>query len=381
MKILSINYLLVLLFASACTGHQTMEEKIADRILPVTQVLAKDTILHKEYVTDIHAVQNVEIRARVSGFLDKIYVDEGKEVKKGQPLFRLNDEEYKAELAKAKANLKSAIAEAKAAELEVSKVQLLVEKKVISKTELEVAHAKLVAANARIEEARSAESNAAIRLSYTYIRSPFTGIVDRIPLKVGSLIEEGTLLTTVSDNHEIYAYFNVSENEYLQYVKSKFKSSARNNLKVDLILADGSRYGHVGTIETMDGEFEASTGSIAFRARFPNPKKLLKHGSSGKIKLSNTIKNAIIIPQKCVFEIQDKNYVFVVDSTNKVRMKNFVPQERFSHYYIVKSGLLPGETVVYEGIQNIKDGITIQPEYIAMDSLMKNSFHATAEIE
>jgi membrane fusion protein (multidrug efflux system) len=249
-------------------------------------------------------------------------------------------------------------------------VRLLVDKKVISKTELEVAHTKLNAARARIEEARSAEANAAIRLSYAHVKAPFDGIIDRIPLKTGSLVEEGTLLTSVSDNRAVFTYFNVSEGEYLEYVKARQGHPGRNSREVTLVLADGSMYPHPGKIETVEGEFDASTGSIAFRARFPNPGRLLKHGATGTVRLANRIDDALIVPQKAVFEIQDKNYVYVVDDNNRVTMKNFVPKARFSHFYIVESGLRPGERIVYEGIQNVKDGLQIVPHPVTLDSLL-----------
>lgn len=355
----------MLLACSRQTDQPSQQQKI--QTLPVTNVIMKDTVLHHEYVADIQAIQNVELRARVEGFLDRIYVDEGQEVKSGQLLFKINDEEYKAELAKAKANLQNAIAEAKAVELEVNRLKVLVDKNVVSDTELEVAKAKLEAAKARISEARSAQSNAAVRLSYTSIRAPFSGIIDRIPLKAGSLIEEGTLLTTASDISEIFVYFYVSEAEYLQYVKNKLKMGDQNN-QVNLVLADGSEYPYQGTIETMEGEFKASTGSIAFRARFPNPDKILKHRATGRIRLYNRIENALFVPQKSVFEIQDKNYVYVVDANNKVKMRNFTPKTRFSHYYIVESGLQPGDKIVYEGIQNLQEGMRIDPEPVNLDT-------------
>jgi membrane fusion protein (multidrug efflux system) len=340
------------------------------KVLPVTNVMVKDTNLYREYVADVQAVQNVELRARVQGFLERIYVDEGQVVKKGQILFKINDEEYRAELAKANANLESAIAEAKASELEVDRVKIMVEKKVISKTELSVAEAKQKAVIARIEEARWAKSNAELKLSYTSIRSPFHGIIDRIPFKVGSLIDHGTLMTTVSDISEVFVYFNVSEGEYLEYVKTRVAETGRDNSLVTLSLADGTTYPFEGSVETMGGEFQAGTGSISFRARFPNPHSLLKHGATGKIRLSNTLNDAIMIPQKAVFEIQDKNFVFVVDSSNQVRMRNFIPKTRFSHYYIVESGLKSGESIVFEGIQEIRDGMRIIPKKVRMDSLM-----------
>lgn len=364
--------LLVVIFISACESKKPEEAKtdLSPRVLPVTSVLVKDTNLYREYVADIQAVQNVELRARVQGFLERIYVDEGQVVKKGQVLFKINDEEYRAELAKANANLESAIAEAKAVELEVDRLKVMVDKKVISETELGVAKAKLKAVMARIEQSRWAKSNAELRLSYTSIRSPFHGIIDRIPFKVGSLIDHGTLMTTVSDISEVFVYFNVSEDEYLEYVKTTITRKGRENNLVTLMLADGSHYPFEGNVETMGGEFQSSTGSISFRARFPNPHSLLKHGATGKIRLSNTLTDAMMIPQKAVFEIQDKNFVFVVDSLNQVRMQHFVPKTRFSHYYIVESGLKSGDQIVYEGIQEIRDGMRIIPRPIRMDSVM-----------
>ena len=362
----------IVFIMTACGNKQSaVENKNAPpKVLPVTNVLMKDTNLYREYVADIQAIQNVELRARVQGFLERIYVDEGQSVKKGQILFKINDEEYRAELAKTNANLESAIAEAKASELEVDRLKIMVEKKVISETELSVAQAKLKAVNARIEQARWAKSNAQLRLSYTSIRAPFNGIIDRIPFKVGSLIDHGTLLTTVSDISQVFVYFNVSEGEYLEYVKATVEETNGRNKLVTLMLADGTRYPYDGSVETMGGEFQASTGSISFRARFPNPHAILKHGATGKIRLSNTVTDAIMIPQKAAFEIQDKNFVFVVDSTNQVRMRHFVPKTRFSHYYIVESGLKSGEQIVFEGIQEIRDGMRIIPKHVQMDSLM-----------
>lgn len=358
----------VILMYGCTTNGNSNTKKENERPFPVTELVVKDTLLQHDYVASLQAVRNVEIRARVNGFLEKIYVDEGQEVRKGQLLFSINDEEYKAQLAEANANLSSAIAEAKAAEVDARRVKMLVDKKVIAKTELEVAEAKLAAVNARIDEARSAVDKAAMRLSYTNIRAPFDGIIDRIPLKTGSLVSDGTLLTTASDNHEMYAYFNVSETEYLEYKKSR---KGPDNKTVALILADGTPYPHDGKVETVEGEFETSTGAIAFRARFPNPQKLLKHGASGKIQLENTIEDALIIPQKAVFEMQDKNYVFVVDTSNQVVMRDFTPGTRLSYAYIVKDGLKPGERIVCEGAQSLREGMRIEPVNIPLDSLLK----------
>lgn len=346
------------IFIAGCSVKGNVEDKSKLPELPVIEVSAKDTILQKDYVTSIEAIKNVEIRARVQGFLNKIFVDEGQEVKKGQALFQLDDQEFAIALAKAKANVSSAQAEVKTAEVELSRVKVLISKKIIAATELDMMEAKLHAAKAKVEEAMSEQRNAETRLSYTYIRSPFDGIIDRIPLKAGSLVDEGSLLTTISDNAEVYAYFTISENEYLHYRAEK--PEQRNNT-VQLILADGTTYKQEGQIETVDGEFDEATGSIAFRAKFPNPSKLLRHGATGKVRLEAPAKEAILIPQKSVLEIQDKIYVFVVKNDNSLEMKSVTPQTRLANSYLIKGGLNNGEKIVYEGVQNIKEGVTIKP--------------------
>jgi len=354
------------IFLAGCQRTSSPQDQVAG--YPVTQIISMDTAFYKEYVSEIHAFRNVEIRARVQGYLDHIYVDEGMEVKKGQLLFSINDEEYQAALSESRASLGSATAEATALQLEVDRVKILVDKKVVSETELRLAKARFDAAKARIEEARSAESHAAIRLSHTDIRSPFDGTIDRIPFKIGSLINEGTLLTTVSDNHAMYAYFKVSENEYLEFKKNKGDNPETN--EVELKLADGSNHRYKGVIETMEGEFDATTGTIAFRARFANSEHLLKHGSSGKVRLATQVKGALLVPQKATFEIQDKTYVYLVDANNVARMKSFVPKMRFAHFYVVQSGLKENDRIVYEGIQNVRDGMHIAPTLVSMDSLL-----------
>jgi membrane fusion protein (multidrug efflux system) len=217
----------------ACSTDK--ETNNTEEKFPVTNPIVIDTIYTQEYVADIQSVQNVELRSRVKGFVEAIHVDEGKPVKAGQLLFSISSKEYKEALIKAKASLKSAIAEAKAAELDVKNIQTLVDKNVVSKTELEMAQSKLDAANAKIDEAKSDESNAALNLSFTEIKAPFDGIINRIPNKMGSLIDEGTLLTSISDNKEVFAYFNVSEKEYLDFIS--IKASEEKN-QVSLVLAN-----------------------------------------------------------------------------------------------------------------------------------------------
>jgi len=365
-QFLSITLLLAIAMAmlqAGCSSYGQPERISEDTLqLPVVTLAGKDTILQTAYVADIQAVKNIEIRARVKGFLQEIYVDEGKLVRKGQLLFTINDEEYKVALSKARAALANAMADARSTELEMDRVKVLVDKNVVAPSELEVARARLAADKASIEEERSAVRSAENHLAYTAIRAPFDGMIDRIPLKAGSLIDEGSLLTSLSDITAMYAYFSRPENEYLQYERTRQTASARQaNDTVRLVLADGSNYSHSGKIETVEGEIEQNTGSIDFRARFPNPQKLLRHGATGKIFLSARAENIILVPQKSVFDIQDKTYVYLVDKDNKLHMHAFVPLTRFSQYYIVKEGLKADDRILYEGVQRVKDGMIIRP--------------------
>jgi membrane fusion protein (multidrug efflux system) len=354
----------------SCAVDGKAPEKAAPEVLPVVALKTTEQELFHDYVADVQAVRNVEVRAQVAGFIEQIFVDEGRPVKKGQPLFQLNAKAYQNKLSQARATLAGAQAQASAARLERERVRLLVAENIVAPSELALASSKVKDAEARVAEARAGEAAAHLSLDYTLVRAPFDGIIDRIPLKRGSVVEEGTLLTTVSDLHEVYAYFNVGEGEYLQYTKARQLNPDHHSDSVRLTLADGSAYSLPGHIETTESEFNPNTGSLAFRARFANPQRILKHGASGRIRLTTTLPAALLLPQKAVFEIQDKNYVYVVDPQGVVHMRNFVPQTRTGDFYVVKQGLKPGERVVYEGAPSLKDGQRIRPKVVHLDSLL-----------
>lgn len=359
----------VLTLITACSSSETKQIQDPENF-PTTSPIVIDTTLSTDYVAEINAVQNVEIRARVKGYLDKIYIDEGKYVQQGQLLFSINNPDLSEEVAKASAVLKSTISELKAAELDFGNVKRLVEKNVVSNTELEMAKNKVEMMKAKVEESQANESFAKIQLTYAQIKAPFSGIVNRLPNKIGSLIEEGTLLTTISKNDEVFAYFDVSEKEYLNFV-SNFKENAQQSNNVTLILANGEEHPFKGKIETTEGEIEQSTGNIAFRARFSNPEKVLKHGASGKVRLLKKYKNVLIIPQKATFEIQDRMYVYILDNKNRVKSKAITTNHRMPHFYIVDSGLTEDDKIIYEGIQNIKDGMVVKPQFVEMNEITK----------
>jgi membrane fusion protein (multidrug efflux system) len=323
----------------------------------VSNPIQTDTVFSKEYVADIQAIKNVEIRSRVKGFIDNIHVDEGQFVKEGQLLFSISAQEYTDDLQRAKSQLKSAQAELKSLQVELRNSRNLLSKDIVSKSEVEAAEAKVEAAEANCEEAKSNVSTAQLNVSFTKIKAPFTGYINRIPNKLGSLVEEGTMLTTISDNQEIYAYFRVAEFEYLSFMKTKGLSKSKD---LNLLLADNSLHTEKGMIETVDGEVEKTTGNIAFRAKFANPSKLIKHGSSGKVSIDFDIKKAIIIQMSSTFEIQENFYVYVVDESNTVRLKRIYPSVSLGDSYVISKGLNVQDKILLEGIQLVKAGQKIK---------------------
>ncbi|MEI7830936.1 MAG: efflux RND transporter periplasmic adaptor subunit [Prolixibacteraceae bacterium] len=353
-RIVILLFLIALISFSAC--HSKQEQKSEAGKYPVTNPLVMDTTFTKEYVAEIQSLQNIEIRAKVKGYIESILVDEGQLVKAGQILITIRPKEYEAELLKAKTSVKTA-------ELEVQNVKKLTEKNIVSQTELEVAVAKL-------EEAKAEEGLAELYVSYTKVKAPFSGTIDRLKFKAGSLIDEGTLLTTLSDNKEMYAYFNLSELEYLDY-QSQTKEKGKNG--ASLILANNQLLPYPGIVEAVAGEFDKNSGSIAFRAKFPNPELLLKHGETGKVQLKIDLKNALIIPQKSTFEVQDRIYVYVVDKNNVVQARYITIKQKIPNLYVIESGLSPSDTFLLEGIQSVKEDEKIQSVFVVAKQALSSA--------
>lgn len=358
-EILALGLSSIFLF-TACTSNKTTESETQSvQSIPVIQVQHRDTILPVEYVADIHSLRNVEIHPRVSGLLEKIYIKEGQHVSAGQLMFKINDSELQIELSKANAIYTSVVAEMKVAQVELDRVKSLVEKKVIPTSELDLSEAKFNAAKARVQQADAEKNAVAKRISYTEIRAPFAGIVDRFQFREGSLVNESSLLTTVSDNSSMFAYFNVSEKIYFDMMNNGGEDEVE---KVRLILPNGDPYIHSGSIIPAESVIDAATGSIAYKVAFPNPEKILKHGASGKLILDQPVREAFLVPQKSVWEIQDKYYVYVVDGQNRVKTRIIQPFNRVANYYIVTTGLSNNEKIVYEGVKSLRDGEIIQPQ-------------------
>jgi membrane fusion protein (multidrug efflux system) len=352
-RIILFTGLIALVCLTSCTTKK--EEKEEAEKFTVTNPVRIDTSFTKEYVSQIKSVRNIELRAQEKGFLQNIYVDEGQFVKKGQLLFKIMPNMYQAELLKAQAEQKSV-------EIELQNSKLLADKNIVSKNELSVAQAKLQSAKAEVSLAK-------LHLSFTEIRAPFDGTIDRIPLKLGSLIDEGELLTSLSDNSQMFAYFNVSEPEYLQY-QTDIKDRADN--KVNLVLANGDIFKEKGNVEVIESEFNNETGNIAFRARFPNSAKLLRNGETGQVQMLVPLKNAIVIPQKATYEIQDKKYVFIVDKNNKVTSREITITGEIPDLYVIKTGLTENDKILLEGVQKVKENDKIKYEFQAPQTVINH---------
>lgn len=348
-----ILFCMHLLFVACSTKNNTQSSEKPTFL--VTNPIVLDTVFTSEYVTTLQSIQAVELRPRLKGVLDKILVDEGDEVQAGQLLFQLNNPEISASLMKVKAQLKMVVAEKKSAVIELRNAQKLLNNKIISASEVEMLEAKIDGIVARVEELEVEITNFKTQLGFTQIKAPFSGVINRIPFKVGAFVDENVVLTKIYNNKEMYAYFNLSEVEYLHILAESQSGHPQN---VGLILANGGKYRHTGQIETTDAEFNLSTGNIAFRAKFKNPEKLLKSGSSGKIQIPQQFKNALIIPQKATFEVQDKTFVYIVSPQGQIETKAIKILSRQNKLYIIE-GLKKADQFIYEGIQNVKEGDAI----------------------
>lgn len=332
--------LLVLL--GACSHAETHEAEEAGRF-PVTHPKKSDTELTREYVAQIRAIQHIEVRALERGYLEDIFIDEGKPVHKGQPMFQVLRTVYDAELQKA-------AAEADYAAIEFANTQSLQQGKVVSDAELKLA-------KARLDQAVAEKKLAQAHYDLTQFRAPFDGIMGRLEVRKGSLVEEGELLTTLADNHEMWVYFNVSETEYLAYRKQLAEDQP---LTVQLRLANGEIFDQKGVVQTIEADFNNETGAIAFRATFPNPDGLLRHGETGNVLVTSALDDVLLIPQKATFDVLDKKYVYVVDEEGVAHTREITVSDELPHLYVVATGLTEGDRFVVDGIRKVRDGQEIE---------------------
>lgn len=352
-KIVMFMGLCALLFHAGCESkHEEKEEEVE---FLVTSPLKKDTLITRDYVSQIRSISHIELRALEKGYLQKIFVDEGQFVKKGQLMFQIMPMLYEAEQQKAQA-------EANFAEIEYKNTKSLADSNVVSKNELALARAKF-------DKAKAELSLAQVHLGFTEIRAPFDGIMDRFQVRLGSLVNEGDLLTTLSDNSKMWVYFNVPEAEYLEY---KTHAQQENLKNVNLLMANQQMFGYPGVVQTIEADFNNETGNIAFRATFPNPKGLLRHGETGNIQMTLPLKNALIIPQKATFEVLEKKYVYVVDKDDVIRSREVTIAAEMPHIFVVSGGLKKDEKILLEGLRQVKENEKIHYKFVQPDSVISH---------
>lgn len=356
--IILANIIVLSVLASCGAKH---EQKHEVGTLKVTSPILQDTIVYKEYVSQIQSIQHIELRALEKGYLQNIYVDEGQFVKKGQLMFRVMPQIYQAEMQSAKA-------EADFAEIEYLNTKSLADSNIVSATELALAKAKLAKAKAELNLAEA-------HLGFTEIRAPFDGIMGRFHVRLGSLLDEGELLTTLSDNSKVWVYFNVPESEYLDLVSNNSLDSLPN---VILQMANRKKFDKPGVIETIESDFNNETGNIAFRATFPNEKSILRHGETGNIQLPMDLENALIIPQLATFEILDKKYVYVVDDQGVVKSRQITVLTELPHLYVISEGLEENDKILIDGLRKVENNQKIEFEFVNPKTVIAqlNGLHA-----
>ena len=346
-------------------------------VLPVISISSRPFTTYREYTASLEGSKDIEIRPQVGGYIEKIFVDEGAFVKKGQPLFKINDQPYLEALNNANASLAVAKANQASAEINMNKLEPLVANNVISPIQLKTAKAAYDAATAYVSQAAAQVGNAKINIGYALIRAPVDGYIGRIRSKIGSLagLSSQDALTIISEVKDVRAYFSVSETAFLrfkdEYPGKTLEDKIKNLPPVELILSDNTVYPVKGKVEIVAGQFATGIGAIPFRASFPNPNGVLRSGSTGRVRISVSLPAGLVIPQESTFELQDKVFVFVLGDSNKVHSSAVQIAGRSGNYYLVENGIRAGDRIVYSGVDKLNDGARIQPLPMSLDSLLK----------
>lgn len=368
MKNVIITSFILALVLSSCADKNQAPTAPPPPVLPVLAITSANTTTDSEYPASIQGTVDVEIRPQVSGNLDRIFVDEGAYVSKGQTLFKINERPFREQLNNALASLHAAEAALINANLEVDKLTPLVQNKVVSDYQLKTAKASQKIAAANIEQAKAMVGSAKINLGYTNVTAPVSGYIGRLPKKQGSLVSASDVepLTTLSDVHEVFAYFSLGETDFINFKEQYKGSSLGDKIKklppVTLILADNNAYPQTGKIDMVDGQFDKTTGAITIRATFPNANGTLRSGNTGKIRLGLQHDDAILVPQSATVEMQDKVFVFTVGKDNKVTKMPITVVGKSGTNYLIKEGVKTGDQIVLSGIDKLQDGQAIQPE-------------------
>lgn len=375
--IASIAILLLLFVCSCSSGSGQQNQASAETPAQVITIDTTTTLTYKDYPGMLEGKVNVEIRPQVDGYLENVFVDEGAYVEKGQALFRISQLSYIEQLNQAQANLNAAEAALLNAQLEVEKITPLVQNKVVSEIQLKTVQAAQQVAKAHVAQAKAAVASAQINLDFTTIKAPVSGYIGRLPKKTGSLVgrNDPQPLTLLSDVHEVYAYFAMGETDFIRFKAAYPGLSLQDKISqlppVSLVLADNNLYSQQGKIDMIDGQFDKNTGAITLRASFVNPQGLLRSGNTGKVRLGQIHRSALVVPQEATLEIQDKVFVYAVRDSNKVYKQPLTVIGKSGTNYLVGEGLKPGDRIVFSNLDHLQEGGKIIPKTVTADNRKK----------
>lgn len=371
MKTIIRNVLCIfLLLCFACSQKENQQKQPQPPEITVVVTTAQEVPIYQEFVGQTHGLKDIAIRARVEGFLEGIHFIEGSRIKKGTLLYTLESQQFEADVAAKMSRVAEARTMLAKAESDLNRIRPLAEEKAVSQSDLDAAEAQY---EASIESVKASEANlkaSKIQLGYTKIYSPISGIIGKTKAKVGDFVGRSpnpVILNTVSSIDTILVEFFITETQYLQEARkfsSEIEAAARNARKenLELILADGSLYEHKGKPEFVDRNVDPTTGAILVQASFPNPRRLLRPGQFAKVKaLVKVVKGGILIPQRCVMELQGLYSVYVVGEDNKIQTREVKVGPKIKQFWLITEGVKPGEQVVYEGLQKVKDGLVVKP--------------------
>lgn len=350
-----------LLYASLCftllsvSCQSEKKEKAEASVFNITSPIVEDTIVTKDYVAQIRSINHIELRAQEKGYIQTIFVDEGQYVQQGQLLFKIQANLYQADVNRAKA-------EVEVAAIEYQNTKNLSDKDIVAPQETAVAKARYNKAQAELAAMNT-------HLGFTEIRAPFSGIVGKLHVRKGSLVDEGELITELSDNSKMWVYFNVPEAEYLDHMAAKKDNS---KLHVRLRLANGQDFDQEGIVETIESDFDNETGNISYRATFANPKSLLRYGQTGNIVITSAYPRAMMIPQKATFEELEKKYVYVITKDHVVKAREIKVAAELPHIYIVAEGLSTDDHILLNGLRMVQENQKIETKFQKPKQVMSN---------
>ena len=350
---------------TAC-GSKSSQMPEANKDFAVETLKTTEADLKTSYPATIKGMQDIEIRPKVSGYLTKLLVDEGATVRKGQPLFLIDSEQYQAAVNSAKAQVRVCKANIATQKLTVENKQALFDQKIISSYDLQMAKNTLESYEAQLAAAQASLQSAQDNLRWCTVTSPSDGVVGMIPYRVGSLVSASSAqpLTTVSNISQMYVYFSMTEKQLLGLTREQGGLSAAISKMpaVSLVLSDGTEYSQSGVVSTVSGVIDSNTGSVQMRATFDNAGHVLRSGGTGSILIPIHQKDAILIPQKATYEIQNKKFVYVVGADNKVQSREIeVLVQNDGQNYVVSNGLKVGERIVIDGVNRLKNDMQINP--------------------